>query len=75
MNVECPKCHAGRLIWTTDIYRWCCDTCENTQALVHWLTPGLTRWFHTQPDTFGDDPEYIERFDVISERFWFQRVM
>lgn len=75
-GVTCPQCEAigdvGRTHWTGSV--WLCGLCTyESNQLVHWLTPGATRRLHTAPDTFGDNPEYVERQDVMSGKAWWQR--
>lgn len=73
----CPECTDGILRWLPEIEDrfgfWFCSLCGHEQDLVHWLTLGATRRLHTQPDSFGDNPEYVERQDVMSGKAWWQR--
>lgn len=75
----CPTCNHAYMVWdrhdgrfTTVRDAWSC-VCGHQQDSVHWLTPGATRRLHIQPDTFGDDPVYVERYDVMSGKSWWQR--
>jgi hypothetical protein len=80
-HVACPRCIGGKLKWypfeegkVIDRFGvWECDLCKSIEPLIHWLTPGATRRLHTEPDTFGDSPEYVERQDVMSDKAWWQR--
>lgn len=78
----CPECLVGKLVWFlfddgVDKWNrwgvWNCDECDHEEDLVHWLTLGATRRLHTMPDTFGDNPQYVERQDVMSGKSWWQR--